>query len=136
MRFRNHGRRGSNVIEFALTLPAFLLIVCGMMDYGYLFALQAGIDNAASLGCREGALIDPLGGSPTATATTYMTSMGTFFCGSHCTYVTQDLKTGSYTVPNRTLKCEIDRTVTPIVGFVPYPTSLSSVAYYRFEWQR
>src|SRR6476619_3535339 len=47
-------RRGANAIEFALTLPLFLFIVFATLDYGYLFAMQAMLDDAVVLSCREG----------------------------------------------------------------------------------
>ena len=38
---RARRRRGANAIEFALTLPIFLALVLGTMDYGLIFMTQA-----------------------------------------------------------------------------------------------
>lgn len=139
---RTSSRRGANAIEFAMTLPLFLLVVLSLMDYGYLFAMQAGIDNAVSLACREGAMKDPgLGATlPVDTATSELDTRSALFCqGVTCTKTIQDLQAGAYVVPNRTLRCEIVRPMVPIVGFLPasfYPPTINSVSYYRFEWQR
>jgi Flp pilus assembly protein TadG len=140
---RRGGRRAANAIEFALTFPLFLVIVLGLVDYGYLFAVQAGLDNAAALACREGAMTDPAVGSPSAVATAELTSRSAMFCAGACTQSVQDLQTGAYVPPNRTLRCEVTRNVDPITGFsgvgvlsAMYPNAIGSVSYYRLEWQR
>ncbi len=42
---------GQAMVEFALILPVFLLILCGIIDFGWLFYNQLSLNNA----CREGA---------------------------------------------------------------------------------
>ena len=42
---------GQSMVEFALILPVFLLILCGIIDFGWLFYNQLSLNNA----CREGA---------------------------------------------------------------------------------
>lgn len=42
---------GQAMVEFALVLPVFLLILCGIIDFGWLFYNQLSLNNA----CREGA---------------------------------------------------------------------------------
>ncbi|MEQ1565110.1 MAG: TadE/TadG family type IV pilus assembly protein [Myxococcota bacterium] len=136
------GRRGGNAIEFALTFPLFLTVLVGLMDYGYLFAMQAGIDNAVSIACREGAMVDPSKGAglPEATADAVFLDRSAIFCaGVTCDWLATDMKTGAYEPPNRTMKCEVTRPMTSLVGFLPtalYPTEISSTSFYRFEWQR
>lgn len=131
-------RRGHNAIEFALTLPFFLMLVLGLMDYGFLFAMQAGIDNATAMSCREGALADEARGQdPVLVATGQWAVRSTMFCdGGSCNFTPTELSAGSYAVPNRTLRCEARRTMTSFTGILPYPTEISSVSYYRLEWQR
>ena len=135
---RLRARRGANAIEFALTLPVFMALIMGVVDYGFLFMMQSGIDNAVSLACREGAKIDPLRGNPITTAQTQLTSRSAYFCNGSCTTLSAAYVTGAaWNIPNRTLKCTI---IMPnprkLVGFVPYPASIQSVSYYRLEWQR
>lgn len=143
MRSKTTSRRGANAIEFALTFPLFLMIVLGLMDYGYLFAVQAGLDSAVALACREGAMTDPNLGSPSAVASADMAARASIFCAGSCSMTVTDLQTGAYVPPNRTLKCEITRTIDPITGFsgvgafsMMYPNAIGSVSYYRLEWQR
>ncbi len=50
--FRKSRREdGQAMVEFALILPVFLLILCGIIDFGWLFYNQLSLNNA----CREGA---------------------------------------------------------------------------------
>lgn len=138
---KRRSRRGANHIEFALTLPLFLFLLFGLIEYGYLFAMQAGLDSAVALSCRTGAMVDPDNGAPEDDAEADFAKRGAMFCdgGGACSYAASDLSTGAYAVPNRTLKCEATRTMTELTGFLPdeiYPSTISSVSYYRLEWQR
>lgn len=45
------GESGQAMLEFALILPIFLLILCGIIDFGWLFYNQLALNNI----CREGA---------------------------------------------------------------------------------
>lgn len=51
MRRKKDRESGQAMVEFALVLPILLLIVCGIIDFGWLFFNQLSLDNA----CREGA---------------------------------------------------------------------------------
>ncbi|MBQ6268134.1 MAG: pilus assembly protein [Clostridia bacterium] len=48
-RFRDED--GQAMVEFALILPIFLLILCGILDFGWMFFNQLALNNI----CREGA---------------------------------------------------------------------------------
>ena len=56
------GNRGAELIEFALVLPLLLLLVLGIVDFGFLFPRLEVVTNAA----REGARIAILPGYTTA----------------------------------------------------------------------
>jgi Flp pilus assembly protein TadG len=45
--------RGSAMIEFAVTLPLFLLVLIGMLEYGYYFYVAVTASNAAREGARQ-----------------------------------------------------------------------------------
>ncbi|MBE6819606.1 MAG: pilus assembly protein [Ruminococcaceae bacterium] len=51
LRKKCRGEDGQAMVEFALILPIFLLILCGIIDFGWLFYNQLSLNNA----CREGA---------------------------------------------------------------------------------
>jgi hypothetical protein len=80
-------------------------------------------------------MVDPTFNTPKTVAESDFTTRGALFCGAGCTNVALDLNTGDYAVPNRTLQCTTTRPMVPLIGFVPYPDVITSVAYYRFEWQ-
>lgn len=50
MRMRNR-EEGQSALEFALVLPVLLLVVCGILDFGWMFYNKLSVEN----GCREGA---------------------------------------------------------------------------------
>lgn len=49
---RLRGERGAELIEFALTLPLLLLVVVGIIDFGFLFQRMEVVTNAAREGAR------------------------------------------------------------------------------------
>ena len=59
---RREGERGAELIEFALVLPILLLIIAGIVDFGFLFQRYEVVTNAA----REGARVAVLPGYGTA----------------------------------------------------------------------
>ena len=50
MRWRKE--EGQSTVEFALVLPIFLLLIFGMMDFGWLFYNKIEINNASREGAR------------------------------------------------------------------------------------
>lgn len=43
--------KGQTIVEFALVLPLILFVICGLIDFGWLFYNQLSLNNA----CREAA---------------------------------------------------------------------------------
>jgi Flp pilus assembly protein TadG len=58
LRLANRARddRGVALVEFAIILPAFLLILLGVMDFGKVFNYWQSATQAASTGARAGAV--------------------------------------------------------------------------------
>ena len=77
-RRRRRGQRGSTLVEFALTLPLFFVMVTGMLEYGYWFYVANSAVAAAREGARQCTLV-ALGAcgecDPTA-AVDYMEAIG------------------------------------------------------------
>ena len=48
--------RGAEAVEFALVVPIFLLLVFGVIDFGYMINRDTMVNNASREGAREGAL--------------------------------------------------------------------------------
>ncbi|MCO4745334.1 MAG: pilus assembly protein [Proteobacteria bacterium] len=122
---RSH-RRGASAVEFALTLPIFMAMVMGLMDYGWFFAMQAQTMSALSGAMRAGSHIAPdeddrpggcIGcvGAASAHAVMALESLG------------HEVAAGEVTPSIRSLEgtCALVLDVTldhdPIVGFVPIP---------------
>lgn len=55
-RHRDHRRRGSAVVEFAVVLPLLLAILFGIIEYGYVFMIRQSLQHAAREGCRLASL--------------------------------------------------------------------------------
>jgi Flp pilus assembly protein TadG len=55
---RVRSERGAELIEFALVFPLLLLLVLGMVDFGFLFQRYEVLTNAAREGARMAALAD------------------------------------------------------------------------------
>ena len=52
-------RRGASALEFAILLPAFLLLVTSLVEFSWLFFQSATLSEATRTGCRAGAQIVP-----------------------------------------------------------------------------
>lgn len=53
---RRRARRGANAIEFALTFPFLLLLMTGIMDFGYFEMVRFAADSTARDAARAGAI--------------------------------------------------------------------------------
>ena len=77
-------KRGQAIVEFALILPVFILILLGIMEFGLVFH-QYLVVTAAS---REGARVAALGGSDAETLTMVNTSAASITAGQLTTTIT------------------------------------------------
>jgi len=50
--------RGAELIEMALVLPLLMLVIMGIIDFGFLFREMSVVTNAAREGARAGVLPD------------------------------------------------------------------------------
>ena len=133
-------RRGAEIVEIALILPIFVLILMAMMDIAWVFFHQSALDASANIGCRAGALIDPgqsdeylddLEQVAQAALLQALIENGTGSCEGEC--VTEVSTFGDS--PGRSLLCEVQRDVDPLLGIVVSPMTLDSVQVVRLEWQ-
>ena len=51
-----HSERGQSLVEFALLLPVFLLLVFGILEFGVMMMDQIHLTNAANDGARVGSV--------------------------------------------------------------------------------
>ena len=129
------------MVEFALTLPAFTLVIVASMDFGWLFFQRSALDSSASIGCRSGALVDP------GQADIYLSDLQSAAQASMVQAFEEaggDCSTGACTtsvstfgdVPGRSLQCSVSYEFTPLIGWVVDPLTLQSSQIVRMEWQR
>ena len=116
-------RRGSTAIEFALTLPLLFVIVAGILEYGwYLFQLSSVV-HAVRDGTRIGVTV-PMEDGPEAIAATHarnvLAGLGVPCGASGCTVEASLSPAGDITV----MRLEIEVPYEPVVGLLPYPSSL------------
>ncbi len=107
--------RGVVAIEFALLLPVFLLLVLGMIDYGWYFFCDLSVSNAAREGARAGTTV-PSGDSQKAKATVlaYLQSAG-------LAPQPTDVSVTIGAVPT-SVTVDVSMHFKPLVGFVPLPS--------------
>ncbi len=129
-------RKGTNIVEFAMTLPMFILVMFALVDFGWYFGGMSILDAAVTEGCRAASLVDPLLGDPEFTAETIMTdfleAMPIVECGDGC--VIDATIVGE--IPAKSIQCTIVNESQPILGWVALPTHQATSALMRFEWQR
>lgn len=58
---RRRTEGGASAVEFALILPVFVLIIAAIIDFGFIFAQQVSLNNAARDASRAG-VVKPLSG--------------------------------------------------------------------------
>lgn len=144
--FRHHrnprGRRGATAVEFAMTVPVFLVAMMSIFDMSWVFMQQSALDSSANIGCRAGALVDPGIGEAKIddvqeAAEEAMWSAMSTSGGGECTDDTCSVEVEVFSAsPGRSLKCTVHRDFTPLIGMVVNPVTMTSNQAVRLEWQR
>jgi Flp pilus assembly protein TadG len=68
--------RGAELVEFAMIFPTLLLVMLGIMDFGFLFQRYEVLTNAAREGARLAILPNYSNGDVQARVTSYLTAGG------------------------------------------------------------
>ena len=71
---RRHDERGAALVEFAIASSILLVLLFGIIEYGYVLSFKQGLTQAAAEGTRVGAV----GGSSTSMAAAVNKSVGAF----------------------------------------------------------
>ncbi len=135
--FRSKDSRGAAAVEFALTLPLFLVLVFAILEYGWVMVSQHSLESAARAGCRAGAVVPPGSGSAADpsidTAQTVIDSR----IGPSCEQVVCEVTvTIDGDRPDQMLTCDLSRNYPPLIGLLPTPQILSASASMWLEFQR
>lgn len=114
--------RGVAAVEFGLLLPVLLMILLGMMEYGYLYFVHLNMTNAAREGARVGVVqenVNVITAAETA-AQAYLNAAGV---GG----------TPAATFDQTTVEVTVTTAYNPLIGFVPTPSTLQARASMRWE---
>ena len=118
-------KRGQAIVEFALILPVFILILLGIMEFGLVFH-QYLIVTAAS---REGARVAALGGTDAETVTMVKASAASINTGQLTTTITPAAR-----VKGQTVSVQVTNPVTiraPLIAQIfpqnPFPVSGTTI---------
>lgn len=141
LRFPRRRRRGANALEYALTLPFFLLITFGMMEYGWFFAKVAQVNGALAQSCREGSLIDPGdGGCGDSCITDTVEALLIARLNSNSLSCVDCSAVVTGIAPDRVVECTAIVQYSAITGYLPnnsiVPSTISTASQVRLEWQR
>ena len=132
-------RTGSNAIEFALTVPLFVLIVTAIMEFGWMFFVRSTVIHAVRDGCRAGAVI-PFGEVPSPSDVAQERMMD-FLGGYSIDCRGSEERCGisvttSGASPYETMNCSLDIAYQPLVGMIPAPDRLGARSVVMYEIQR
>jgi Flp pilus assembly protein TadG len=139
---RRHAReRGSNLVEFALLFPVYLVIVAITFDYGWYFFIRSVAQTSVRAGCRAGAVIPPDDDPEDAARDAISGGMSTYtFSAVDCQTVGDsscDIDvTTSGTSPSESLVCTISVDYPGLTGLIPMPEQVTARSTVLFELQR
>lgn len=118
---------GQSIVEFALILPVLMLIVVGIIEFGWLFNGKITLTSAAREGARVAAIVK---NETTATAAINETAD---LSGLTVTDVDYDYIAGGPNSVNR-VKVSVEGRMNPLVGlFISGPVDMESEAFMRME---
>lgn len=86
---RCKGEEGVVAVEFALVLPILIVLVAGIIEFGFALYTQEVITNASREAARAGIILGdprPSAGEIATVASSYMTNLGVS-CGASCVSV-------------------------------------------------
>jgi Flp pilus assembly protein TadG len=133
MRSARAHRRGSNAIEFALTLPIFVILLSGMIDFSWYFFTGWRVSSAVREGLRV-ASVTPVTDDPVDRAETAVENAGTAY---EVTWVS-GFPTASIigSPPDRGIQVSARADVPPLIGIIPVvPDEVRYQAVMRLEDQ-
>lgn len=129
---RKNGRRGSNAIEFALTLPMVVMLLTGIMDYGFYFSQQQVVVHAARAGARRAAVSDPETENASEVA---KAEVARVLEGGGVTGAAQVGVAFGGVSPNATVTVDVKVDYNGLAGLIPIPGALGSTISSRLERQ-
>lgn len=132
-------RRGASAIEYALIMPAFVLVFFGILEMGWLFYLQASVQESVRHACRLGATIPAADSPQPVDEAEAMLLEGLDLRGIDCISSGHDCTIRVYTAltsPDEMLVCRAWVPYRGLTGLIPGPDYLDAHSYVLMEVQR
>ena len=139
--------KGASAVEFALVLPVLMLVLFGIIEFGFIFFNKAIITNASREGARRGIVYDTVTGVPVAVPPGVITSTVASYCASYLVSLGSGAATpstaiaGNCAVPGGSLTVTVSYPYTFLVlpnlpgSSLPGSLTLSSATVMRCEYQ-
>ena len=130
---RVHARKGSTAVEVGITLPVFVLLLLGIVEWGWAFPRQVTLEHIARDACRSGALTKEV-----ATATAAARSRAEQRLVEDGFVLDQvEILVSTDTAPTagRTMTVALAQPYQALLGAVPTPIDLRASATMRMEDQ-
>jgi Flp pilus assembly protein TadG len=129
------GTEGTAAVEFALILPFLMLLLAGIIEYGWGFYVDLTLTNAAREGARAGVTqtTKPLVMTRAATEATNYLAAANLSSIAEASVNQQELDDNN----NVEVSVTTNANFKPLVGYLPQkalPDSLSAVSTMRWEW--
>lgn len=127
---KRHSERGVAALELAILMPLLLMILFGIIDWGYVFYVDLTMTNGVREGARVGVTRNTIAiaeADAKTAATNYVSTLGT-----HNNIVISAAMTGTEQL---SVEARIDD-FQPLVGFLPdsaLPSKLTTQASMRWE---
>ena len=95
---RRHDQRGAALVEFSIASVVLLMLLFGIISYGYVLSFKQGLTQAAAEGARAAAVVSNAS-APGIAAAAVVPALGAFSkncssAGMSCTYSTLAADTG------------------------------------------
>lgn len=112
-----HQRKGSKAVEFALTLPIYLVLLAGIVDFGWYFNQRMIVTMAARDGARAGSLVTIVShDDPIAVCEAQaQASLAEADIVGEATCIPEGER------PDARIRCIVDAGYSGLVGFAPLP---------------
>lgn len=107
-------RKGQALAEFALIIPLFMLLLCGVIDFGFIFHEYLELQHAA----REGGRLACVGADASAISLRVLQALGSGWDGGTVSTRLEETDRGSYSEVTLTLTAPLFP-LTPMAGSIP-----------------
>ncbi len=124
------GRRGANAIEYALTLPAMVVVVFGSLEYSLWFFQNSTVLTAVHDACRAASIASPEHEDPVAVGERILADR---LAGFAIEELSVEVVGES---PDELVTCQVVARHVPMTGLVGAPSTYRGAAMLRLEIQR